>query len=256
MTTEVRKNCPECPPEKRASMSIEVDSGLFYCHRCGFRGRVKLTDHISRQKVFEYLMIDTLPKPISQPFDSYSFDSIDMRAALRYLKSRNIPEWQIKKYNMCLCMEGRYKDRIVIYSADQKYFVARSFRKLVSPPYLNPHMPKGKIVFKTYFGTAPVAVIVEGPFDALRVDQCKFPSIALMTKRATPEQIQTIRSLTKRAVVMLDADAHIESCALYDELHYYIPTSKVLLEKGDPADQQKTFLQEKIYESLSNLKLG
>ena len=82
-----------------------------------------------------------LPKEF-KTFKNITQTNISGRQALAYLKSRNITDEDILKYNIGYCETGPYKNMVVIPSYDASgslnYFTGRSFEKVPKIKYKNP----------------------------------------------------------------------------------------------------------------------
>ena len=92
-----------------------------------------------------------LPKEF-KPLTNISKSDIIGRHALAYIKSRNISEEDVLKYNIGYCDDGDYKGRIIFPSydihGDINYFLGRSYSKFSKLKYKNPDIPKTEIIFK------------------------------------------------------------------------------------------------------------
>lgn len=235
---QVRMKCPVCPPEKSASLSINSANGLYFCFRCGLSGKAK--GKFTRTQLSEE--IKRTPEKIEWPpffsfLDPMKEDApIGERFALRYLRKREITDYQIEKYKIGYCSEGPYEGRVIVpvmNGPNLIYFVARTISKVEGRKYLNPKTPKAGVLFKTFVGKARRAAIVEGVFDALRTEQV-LPSVALLCKRATEMQLKELSRCVKHGVLLLDSDALKDMIPLADEIGYHIPISRAYLPAGDP----------------------
>lgn len=244
-----RVKCPQCSPFKKPSLSIDRLLGLFHCFRCGYSGRnrggfrLDLMDEAYGSRHGEL----TLPDEFT-PLDPYSPKSLRQKFALNYLEKRRVTKEQIEKYQIGFCEKGRFENRIIIpfFTGDfLTYFVARTINKNESRKYLNPRAPKGSFVFKTYTGKVSCAAIVEGVFDALSVEHI-MPAIALLGKKPTQAQIDSIKHHTERAILILDSDAHKDSIELKERISFHVPTANVLLKTSDPGALTKGELSEYI----------
>ena len=76
------------------------------------------------------------------------------RHALTYVKSRNISEEDILKYNIGYCESGPYKNMVIIPSYDENgmlnYFTGRSFEKEAKIKYKNPSVSRDIIPFELF----------------------------------------------------------------------------------------------------------
>jgi DNA primase len=140
--------------------------------------------------------------------------ALETRHALSYLKSRNINQHDIYKYNIGFCKKGRFKNKIVIPSYNESgqinYFIARSFDKNAHLKYDSPVCDKNSIIGLEYFINWSIPVILcEGIFDAMAIRRNAIPLFgktipkALMMKLVIPE--------VKTIYLALDNDALTES---------------------------------------------
>ncbi len=94
-----------------------------------------------------------LPKEF-KTFKNISQNNIIGRHALAYLKSRNITEEDILKYNIGYCESGPYKNMVIIPSYDGEgrlnYFTGRSFEKDPKIKYKNPSVSRDIIPFELF----------------------------------------------------------------------------------------------------------
>lgn len=129
--------------------------------------------------------------------------------ALKYLRRRNITDYQIRKFNIGVCQTGRYQNRIIIPSYDQNgnlnYFTGRSMDKQNQYKYLNPKFQKDKIiVFQNMVNWNYPIIITQGMFDAITVN---FNSIPLMGKTLPQKLLQKMLYYDAHVIVSLDPDA-------------------------------------------------
>lgn len=241
MSSQIRRNCPNCPPEKTASLSINTRNGLFHCFRCGYSGKIKGGNYYIRTfEGSDQVQVDKLPWPDGyRPINPDKPTMLFEKAALMYLAHRGVTPRQILDYKIGYTAEGRYAHRVivpVVRGEELVYFVARSLRKLDQRRYLNPPRPKDGCIFKTYSGTAPVAVVCEGVFDALKVGLVA-PAIALFSKNPTRQQLKSVAEGCGKAVLLLDADAHKDTIKVYTALEHFVACKPIFL-KGfkDPGE--------------------
>lgn len=238
MRSQVRIQCPNCPPDKSPALSVNRTTGMYHCFRCGISGKMK--GHFRFEGAPEIShSSESLPWPEGYKPLLPRTKGLARAMAWKYLERRGIEEWQVERYKIGFCEEGPYTNRVIVPVlqgiVDPKlvYFVARSINPMESRKYLNPPSAKAGVVFRTFIGQAPRAVIVEGVFDALRVEHVA-PAIALLTKKATLEQLHTIAESCQEALLLLDSDAAKDSLALGGEIGFYVPLKRLYLREGDP----------------------
>lgn len=238
--------CPNCPPYKSASLSVNRALGIFHCFRCGISGKNK---KLVRPTSFK-AQVNGLDWPEEYvPLRPDSVKSLCQRAALRYLKNRGLTDEQILLFRIGYCASGAYQGRVIVpvfQGNEIVYFVARSISQAEERRYLNPPMPKTGVTFKTFLGKAHDAVIVEGVFDAISVSRY-LPAIALLSKNPTEEQVREVSKAARNLIVMLDSDALSTALSVSQRLSYYAPVRTIRLAKGDPGDLS----QKELYEVLN-----
>ena len=159
-----------------------------------------------------------LPKEF-KTFKDISSTNIMGRHALAYLKSRNISEEDILKYNIGYCEYGQYAKMIIIPSYDAtgrlNYFTARSFEKEPYIKYPNPEVSRDIIPFELFINWDLPIILCEGPFDAIAI---KRNAIPLFGKNLQPSLMKKIvTSKVQKIYVALDNDAikkALEFCEL------------------------------------------
>ncbi len=142
--------------------------------------------------------------------------------ALKYLKKRNIGQYEIYKYNIGICESGKYQNRIIIPSYNKynqlNYFTARTMDNEVQPKYLNPRGIKKDevVVFQSLINWEYPVVLVQGIFDAMTVN---FNSIPLLGKTVNKALLQTILLYDAQVIVALDNDAYNDELKLLKKLY-------------------------------------
>ena len=252
---QVRFCCPYCGEDK-FRLYVHLKKGVYHCQKCKASGRVDSLETSTldtfKEKVKFFLTGETpCEKKLSLP-DHYIFP-VSEKDGLpwKYLTRRGISSHEIHKYSIGYCEEGFYKERIIIPIFDSGklvYFVARTFTNL-EPKYLNVGIKRIDVLFMTFRGMQDMVVIVEGVFDAIRVGQ-SYPSIALLGKLITEPQAKKISKIAKRALVILDRDAHTYCWNAGKILGHYLPTRVHLLERSkDPGDLNQLQLNQIIKET-------
>lgn len=113
----------------------------------------------------------------------------------KYLKQRGITPERAREYQMGWCQDGRYADRIImpIDAPDGRSFAARSVDKSVNIRYLG-----GPGAGELMYGWPSVrdrehVVIVEGPFDVLRVVQAGYQCLGIQGHSLRESQLQVLQ---------------------------------------------------------------
>lgn len=159
---EVHFNCVVCG-ESRHRMYVNLESGLVYCHNCGYKtniigliqyvegisfsrasaifkdvkGNLMLPENISKDLVSnmfaEDLRKDLSKRAIPLPKEYTPLNpqktNIMTRRAIKYLNSRKITNKQIVDHKMGFCMSGEYKNRVIIpitENGELRFWVARA----------------------------------------------------------------------------------------------------------------------------------
>lgn len=162
-----------------------------------------------------------------------------IKHALIYLSSRNINATDIKRYNIGVCIDGEYKNRIIVPSYDASgnlnYFVSRSFLKNEYIKYKNPKNSKSIVPFDLYINWKLPIYLVEGVFDAIAV---KFNSIPLLGKTLPEEVKKKILEEKPPAVyIALDTDAKRDALRILKSIRSIgIPVYYVDLNQKDPSE--------------------
>lgn len=162
-----------------------------------------------------------------------------VKHALIYLNSRGINAIDIKRYNIGVCIDGEYKNRIIIPSYDASgnlnYFVSRSFLKDEYIKYKNPKNSKSIIPFELYINWKLPVYLVEGMFDAMAV---KFNALPLLGKTLSEEIKKKILQEKPPAIyIALDADAKRDALRIVKSIRNIgIPVYFVNINQKDPSE--------------------
>lgn len=142
------------------------------------------------------------------------------KQAERYVRSRNITDEMINKYNIGYCESGLYENRIIIPSYDTEneinYFVARSFLSRTKLKYRNPSVDKEQLIWNEHLINWDETVyVVEGAFDSIFLKN----SIPMLGKYMTNNLFMKLYNNAKRVVIVLDGDAWTDTEKLYHKLN-------------------------------------
>ena len=143
------------------------------------------------------------------------------RQGLNYIRSRNITDEMINRYNIGICLSGVYENRIIIPSYDKNhkinYFIGRSFLSKTKMKYLNPEAKKEIIVFNEFLINWNKDIyIVEGVFDSIFLPN----SIPLLGKVMSDMLFNLIyNNAKKRIIIILDPDARKDNEMLYHKMN-------------------------------------
>ena len=160
-----------------------------------------------------------LPKEF-KTFKDISSTNIMGRHALAYLKSRNITEEDILKYNIGYCESGPYKNMIIIpsYDADGRlnYFTGRSFEKEPKIKYKNPSVSRDIIPFELFINWDIPFILCEGPFDAIAIKRNVIPLLGKNIQSKLMKKI--VMSSVDKIYIALDKDAQKQALSFCEKL--------------------------------------
>ena len=150
----------------------------------------------------------SLPNEFISLIDNNS-NEIKTRHAIAYLKSRNINQHDILKYNIGYCETGLYANMIIIPTYDKdgrlNYFTARSFEKDPYIKYRNPSASRDIIPNEHLINWKVPIVICEGLFDAIAIKRNAIPLLGKNIQSSLMKKIVT--SFVNKIYIALDKDA-------------------------------------------------
>jgi DNA primase len=222
--------CPFCNHHKK-KLAVNINTGFWHCWVCqtGSKSIISLFKKTNRSGVIQdvvkildrrsqsFVKYDDgkpdenqiyLPKeykPLSKPSRSPEY-----KQAWHYLKSRNFTETLVDRYNIGYCTEGKYRNRLIIPSYSESgmvnYFVARTYYLDDDiKKYDNPVAPKNIVPFELYTSWAFPVILVEGVFDAMKIDRNAIPILGNSIGDAIIEKL--LNEGVKQVYLALDADA-------------------------------------------------
>jgi DNA primase len=222
--------CPFCNHHKK-KLEINLENGLWncwVCHRRGFSATTLLkllkassTDIVTCQSNETYIKkksfteIERLAPKLNLPDDFTTFDKIRKNfiteKAVRYLLKRNLNQYEILKYKIGFCQNGRFANSIIIPSYDSNstlnYFVAKN---LNTNRYTNPDFSKDQIIFDLYINwNYDHLVLVEGIFDAFAVKHNVTPLLGKILSKQLKQKLA--KSRIKKIYICLDGDQTTDS---------------------------------------------
>ena len=160
-----------------------------------------------------------LPKEY-KPLTNVSKTDILGRHALTYLKTRNITEEDILKYNIGYCETGRYAKMVIIPSYDENgilnYFTGRSFEKEPSVKYRNPSVSRDIIPFELFINWDLPFILCEGPFDAIAIKRNAIPLLGKNIQSNLMKKI--VMSSVEKIYIALDKDAQKQALSFCERL--------------------------------------
>jgi hypothetical protein len=161
----------------------------------------------------------SLPKEFKSLLNVSKTDILG-RHALTYLKSRNINEEDIVKYNIGYCETGRYAKMVIIPSYDENgnlnYFTGRSFEKEPSVKYRNPSVSRNIIPFELFINWEIPFILCEGPFDAIAIKRNAIPLLGKNIQSNLMKKI--VMSSVEKIYIALDKDAQKQALSFCERL--------------------------------------
>lgn len=273
---EIHFNCPVCG-ETRKRMYVNRNIYKVFCHNCGFSsnivGLIQYIEGVSWYKAYKDFeeikgnfvlpesLTDELDSIMMELDDSYytkraiplpeEYKQIDVntknlfvKRAIKYLNKRGITNRQIQQHKFGYCMDGVYKDRIIIpitENGDLKFWVARASNntaklKEKSPSDEDWNISKSEVVFNIDVAAKKyhACVICEGIFDALSFGDI---GVSLLGKRLYKEQLSIILGyrtlLTNGVYIAIDWDARSYATEMAQELSQYFDVYIINIPKED-----------------------
>ena len=182
-----------------------------------------------------------LPTEYTELKDLLDSKNLIVKHAISYLVNRGITYNDIVRYKIGVCLSGKYENRIVIPSYDSNfklnYFVARNIFS-DTMKYLNPPLSQNCIVFESFLNTNMPLIIVEGIFDAIRIENNSIPIMGKIISKVLCHKISQMDN--NDIYIALDRDAINNAYKIAERLiHFNNNVYIVKLGIGDPADLGK-----------------
>jgi hypothetical protein len=245
---QIQVNCPRCREREMSfqddgRFNLEINTGLrkFHCWKCDtpkFAGslgyliksygtkfdyeqyksyggeEIVITNNGEEKSIFV-----ELPEEFISFRNMNEFDNNHMDAYKYLLFDRKLSRETILKYNLGFCLEGVYKNRIIIPSYDNNgllnYFVGRTFIEKVKPPYLNPDVDKDRIIFNEgRINFNSLVFLVEGVFDMFALVN----AIPLLGKTISETLFLKLNEIKPNVIIILDPDAIKSGIELFQKL--------------------------------------
>ena len=276
-------HCPFCNHRKR-KLEIcynDINFGIWHCWVCNSGGhtihsllrKIKVQESIlSETYQLEYELNKTLKRSyrvenkedkkesnvLELPKEFISLSNIktidkETGIVLDYLSKRNINGIDIIRYNIGYCIEGDFKDRIVIPNYNDKnelnYFVGRYYKdnKWIIK-YHTPDVDKSDVIgYENLLNFNIDLFLLEGSFDAITF---KFNACPLYGKTLSKRLLmKLIKTSPPNLYMILDADAIKQSLELIKKLLKQITSNIyiVILNNEDPNELGIERLQYKVF---------
>jgi hypothetical protein len=243
-------DCPTCSydikglneGDGKGNLEINYKQKLFKCWVCSethdTRGSlyklIKKFGNKKQLKKYELFAPDDVNefkktyKPVNLPKEFTPLKSVNSgfkmthyyKQVMNYLKSRNIGDELINKYNIGFCYEGLFQNRVIIPSYDEygkvNYFIARSYLSKPKRKYINPESEKEVLVWNEHIINWDEPVyIVEGVFDSIFLQN----SIPILGKKMSDKLFNLLYTKAKKIIIVFDPDAWADSEKLYHKLN-------------------------------------
>ncbi len=255
--------CPNCKHHnKKLEIDLHTDSYLqnkWGCWVCGFKGRTvralfrvlrvpiekmeKLNSLIRYKSDGEEHREEVISYPPSFKFikdynNLRGFERLFAKTAIRYLEKRNVVFDDIVKYNIGICTEGKFKNRIIFPSYDGdgvlNYFTGRIVVEKGLPPYTFPESNKNLIPYESHINFSEPVVLCEGVFDAIAIRNNAIP---LLGKFVSETLHEALVNKSNDIYICMDKDAMREALHLGMEYKSYGKNVYVVeLPEKDPSE--------------------
>jgi len=259
-------HCPICN-HKKPKLIVNIFTGQYNCWTChpATKGKTPVSLFkklgVEKERMVEMKgyfkgdrtkIEDTETTRVFLPKEFISMTendkSLEYRRATVYLKNRGINEFDVRKYNIGYCKEGRYRNRVIVPSYDKNgqvnYFIARSFEKEPYQKYDAPSVNKTEIIGLEYHinWTVPV-ILCEGVFDAIAIKRNVVPLFGKSITKAL--MLKLVESQVKTVYLALDKDA-LKEALTYSEQLINLGKEVYLIELDgkDPSDLGFTSMTE------------
>lgn len=240
ISTQMQFNCPECTklnygvPDNKYNLEVNIalnNKGKYNkvckCWKCGLSGPLFFIfkKYATKRQVAEFIKHENEPIILSQikkykifglPKEFISFQNMDKNnplhvEAYQYLKNRKVSDSIIKKDNLGFCLEGYYKDRIIIPSYDLNnkinFYITRTFKNDVEKhqAYKLPQADKKEIIFnEKNINWNSTVYIVEAYFEYTTIP---VNTIVLLGKSLQDNILSKLIKYKPNVIIMLNPDA-------------------------------------------------
>lgn len=247
--------CPWCGKEDK-HFNVSLDSGkqVFHCYKCGISGTwVTLVAKIEKVSFLEAIELLKNDLDLYIPPEKIQTNNYIMQIPLppranwtanswEYLEKRRISLKTKDKFGLYYCNSGKYANRIIIpiyFEKQQVTFQARALFDTQIPRYKSPsNSPVSQIWFNwdSWRGEEK-AIVVEGVFDAMRMDEFGEWAISPLGKNISDIQMDLLeKRKIRKLILMQDADTLLEIEEKWNKLSKRFDVEAIPLLQGDPAD--------------------
>jgi hypothetical protein len=237
-STQMQFNCPECAklnygvPDNKYNLEVNIalkNNGKYNkvckCWKCGLSGPLFFVfkKYAKKEQINEFIKYEKEPTVLSQikkqkvyslPKEFISFQNIDTKnplhmEAYNYVnKVRKVSKFLIKNDRLGFCLDGYYKDRIIIPSYDENdklnFFITRTFKE-DSYKYKLPKADKSEIIFnEKNINWNSTVYIVEAYFEYTTIP---VNTIVLLGKSLQENILSKLIKYKPNVIIMLNPDA-------------------------------------------------
>jgi len=256
-TGQISAVCPWC--QKYGAFYVNAKTGDYICFKCEEKGKLGVGIISKVEGITWYEAKNYLLKNLIENRRKYTVPTIAKRIfALRnlkqeneeqdkifelpkeyipiykngiwkypkYLKDRKIKKETARKWNLGFCNQGRYKNRIIIpiVCENGSSFTSRSIYPEIKPKYLNPVCDFQKTLLGGWnlFDKNSDFILVEGPFDAIKMNQHGFNVLFLGGKTIHQQQKIVLSKLSNElsVTIMLDPEEEKAPVEIAKELFF------------------------------------
>jgi len=241
---QLKVNCPKCQqrdgsrqPDGKYNLEINTEQEVFNCWKCEepkFSGHLsqlvrifgtkadydlyksyagsfydRFTSFEKKDNIEEEIDLTIeLPREFISFHDMENENQDHINAYMYMVNERKIAREELLKYRMGFCIDGKYAGRIIIPSYDQdgmvNYFVGRSFKKSLKPPYIN----------EGYINWDSTIYIVEGVFEMFSLVN----GAPQLGKTLSKRMVSLLSERKPNVVIVLDPDAYINAIRIFQTL--------------------------------------
>jgi DNA primase len=220
--------CPFHNNNRTPAGEVDKNNGTFFCFSCHkISDLIELVMHTTGRTYFESIRFiknketqmdlekeinkQLYVKPEFTPFDELILKRLNNNLsssdrAKDYFKYRKIDSSSCSKFALGYS-EKQDMVTVPVHSPDGMPlgFVGRSIE---GKEFKNtPGLPKSKTLFNLHrVKTADKVYVVESSFDAIRLDQCGFPSVATLGSNVSNIQIEVLQKYFNNIIVIADND--------------------------------------------------
>lgn len=250
-----------CPvhPDHNPSMNISISTGLCHCFSCGYGGTLQDLERriVGMERDFTPLSMEKTPLSRTAPqINEELFSSLPLALGhgeilRRGLTNDSVREWRIKCSGLFLIIPA-YKDGYVMG------YICRSLVSEFAKYLYTKGFSKSSILFGADKASSGEVAVVEGAFDAIKVRQSGYSSVAVLGMHASREQINLLGRYSS-VMLLFDNDGAgriaTEKVAreLVGKVDVFIPNFS-LYYSHDPSDMGKEEIDEIIQNKISYLK--